>query len=140
MLFYRVNKRGLDTNPRSKALIQRTMVIIAPCTHLPDYIIMDPEECLQLAFPAFCFGMAGIPFFPLCQYIPDGMKFVMFTQQMITAQFIRRYIPYSHCTLFSLMTYAGSKIFIVLVKELPDILPCIIYVHPALLFYSIIFF
>lgn len=35
----------------------------------------------------------------------------MLTKQMITAQFGRRYIPYPHNTLFSLMTFVVSKIF-----------------------------
>ncbi len=83
--FYGVNKRGLNTSPFGKSLIQRTLMIIPPCKHLMNDLLMNPEQCLQLTSPSFRFGMTGIAFLSLRQNIPDGMKFIVLTKKMATA-------------------------------------------------------
>lgn len=41
--FYGVHKKGLDAATLGKGLIQRTLMIVAPCEHLLNDPIMDPE-------------------------------------------------------------------------------------------------
>ena len=71
-------------------------MIIAPCKHLQDNLLMHPVQSPKFALPPFCLRMIRIPFLSLCQDIPQGVEFIMLTTQVITAQFIRRYVPYSH--------------------------------------------
>lgn len=100
MSFYRVNKFILMTFALGKFLIQRTLMIVASCNHLLNNLLMNPVQCLQFPFPSLCFGMMGISCLSLCKDIPHGMEFIMLTKQVITAQYIRRDVPYSHITIF----------------------------------------
>jgi hypothetical protein len=72
------------------------MMVEPPQEHFSDSKIVDPTQPGKLIPPALGLRMMGITLTSSHQDRPDAVNFSMLTQQPLTAQVSRMYIPNPH--------------------------------------------
>ena len=60
-------------------------MIIAPCTQLPNNLLVNSEQRLQFPLPSYRLRMIGITLLFLSEYVPHCVEFIVLTEKVVAA-------------------------------------------------------